>query len=32
MPIEYANATKMYNPEICEELGIRIPDGYVPVD
>jgi len=29
MPIEYApNFTKKYNKEICDELGITIPDGY----
>ncbi len=28
MPIEYANAAKKYNPTICKELGIEIPDGY----
>ena len=28
MPIEYAPATKMYNPTICEELGVTIPEGY----
>lgn len=29
MPIEYApNFEKKYNAEICEELGITIPDGY----
>ena len=28
MPIEYAPATKMYNPAICEELGVTIPEGY----
>lgn len=29
MPIEYApNFEKKYNVEICEELGITIPDGY----
>lgn len=33
MPIEYAQAfTKKYNPAICEELGITIPDGYEAVD
>ena len=33
MPIEYApNFTKMYNVEICEELGITIPEGYVAID
>ena len=28
MPVEYAPATKMYNPPICEELGVAIPEGY----
>lgn len=29
MPIEYApKFTKKYNPELCEALGIKIPDGY----
>ena len=29
MPIEYyANPIKKYNPSICKELGITIPDGY----
>ncbi len=28
MPIEYAPATKMYNPDICAELGITPPAGY----
>ncbi|MDY4899129.1 MAG: ABC transporter substrate-binding protein [Eubacteriales bacterium] len=28
MPIEYAPATKMYNAEICSELGITVPEGY----
>lgn len=33
MPIEYApNFTKKYNPAICEELGITIPDGYEAVE
>ena len=33
MPIEYApNFTKMYNAEICEELGITVPEGYVAID
>lgn len=33
MEIQYApNVTKMYNPEICSELGITIPDGYVAVE
>lgn len=32
MPIEYdANPVKEYNPEICEELGIEIPEGYEPI-
>ena len=29
MPIAYATgATKLYNKEICENLGIAVPDGY----
>jgi putative ABC transport system substrate-binding protein len=33
MPIEYApNFTKEYNPEICEQLGIEIPDDYVAIE
>lgn len=29
MPIEYApNFTKKFNKEICDELGVTIPDGY----
>lgn len=32
MPVEFApQVTKKYNPEICEELGITIPDGYEPI-
>ncbi len=32
MPIEYApNFTKKYNPEICEELGVEVPDDYVAI-
>ena len=32
MPIEYAAApTAKYNKEICEELGLTPPDGYVPI-
>lgn len=33
MPIEYApQTTKKYNPTICQELGITIPDGYEAVE
>lgn len=33
MPIEYApNFTKKYNKEICDELGITIPDGYEVIE
>ena len=32
MPIEYAKATKMYNPAICEELGITVPEGYTAIE
>ena len=28
MPIQYAPATKMYNPTMCEALGIAAPEGY----
>ena len=32
MPIEYApNFTKKYNPALCEELGVEVPDDYVPI-
>ena len=32
MPIEYApNFTKEYNKDICEELGIEVPDDYVAI-
>ncbi len=33
MPIEYAATfTKEYNPDICETLGITVPDDYVAID
>lgn len=33
MPIAYApSATKKYNKEICEELGLTVPEGYVAID
>ncbi len=33
MPIEYApQFTKKYNPTICGELGIEIPDDYVAIE
>lgn len=28
LPIQYAPATKMYNPVICEALNITVPEGY----
>ena len=32
MEVEYApNVTKKYNEEICNALGIAIPDGYVKI-
>ena len=32
MPIEYApNFTEEYNKDICEELGITVPDDYVAI-
>lgn len=33
MPIEYApQFTKKYNPELCEALGIKVPEGYVAIE
>ncbi len=33
MPIQYdSNPEKMYNKEICEALGITVPEGYKPLD
>lgn len=33
MPIAYAeDATKLYNAELCERLGIAVPDGYEALD
>ena len=33
MPVEYAPTfTKKYNPEICEELGVEIPDDYEAIE
>ena len=33
MPIEYApEFAKLYNPEICNELNITVPDGYAALD
>lgn len=32
MPIEYApQFTKLYNAELCEKLGITVPDGYTAI-
>lgn len=33
MPIQYdENCTKMYNKEIVQELGITIPEDYIPIE
>lgn len=32
MPIEYTSATKKYNPTICEELGLTVPEGYTAIE
>ena len=33
MPIEYAPSfTKEYNPTICKDLGIEIPDDYKAIE
>ena len=31
MPIAYADATKKYNKEICDDLQLTIPEGYTPI-
>lgn len=31
LEIGYSDVTKKYNPEICAELGITVPDGYAPI-
>ena len=31
MPIQYAEATKKYNKEICEDLKLTVPEGYVAI-
>ena len=31
MPIEYAPATKKYNKEMCDHLGITVPAGYTEI-
>ena len=32
MPIAYAEASRVYNAEICADLGITPPDGYQPLN
>lgn len=32
MPIEYAPATKKFNPEMCSFFGLTVPEGYVAMD
>ena len=33
MPVEFApSVTKMYNAELCEILGVTIPDGYTAIE
>ena len=32
MPIEYANASKLYNADMCQELGITVPEGYTALE
>lgn len=32
MPIAYADATKKFNADICEQLGITVPDGFEALD
>ena len=28
MAIQYTTVTKKYNPTICDELGLTVPEGY----
>ena len=32
LPIEYANASKLYNADMCQELGITVPEGYTALE
>ena len=32
MPIEYAKASKLYNADMCQELGITVPEGYTALE
>ena len=32
MPVEYAPATKKYNKEMCDLLGLTVPEGYVEME
>lgn len=32
MEIGYSDTTKKYNAEICAELGITVPDGYIAIE
>jgi putative ABC transport system substrate-binding protein len=33
MDVEFApNITKEYNPDICDQLGITVPDDYVAIE
>ena len=31
MPIQYAGCTAVYNPDICQLMGLTPPEGYTPV-
>jgi len=32
MPVAYTTVTKKYNADICEELGITVPEGYEAIE
>ena len=33
MPVQYATSfTKKYNAEVCEQLGIKVPEDYIALD
>ena len=31
MPIAHLESARVYNPEICQALGLTVPEGYEPI-
>ena len=31
MPIAHLESARVYNPEICQALGLTVPEGYAPI-